>query len=85
MQEDPSVLKVEAAFSRTAAAKRLRRKIIALQRRLRRRLDRSDWAIYLALDECVNERQARFLSYLYRQCDCDRARGRRRTSGSAKR
>jgi hypothetical protein len=72
--------RLDNAFNHTATAKRLRRRIVALQTRLKRRLDGSSWAIYLALEELLNERQAGFLAYLCKYCDGTRERTNRRVN-----
>lgn len=58
---------LEAAFSRTTSAKRIRHRILSLQRRLRPKLDTAAWRLYLALEDALNERQDALLDYLQKR------------------
>lgn len=81
----PDLAQLEAAFSRTAIAKRIHKRILALQRRLKPKLDDAGWRLYLALEEALNERQAALLDYLQRHVafQCKQASRARRATRSA--
>lgn len=44
--------------------RRLRRRILGLQRKLRARVDDQTWQVYLGLEEAMNERGSRLLSLM---------------------
>jgi hypothetical protein len=65
LTEPENLSACEAALERDPVARRLRKKILALQANLKRSVDERAWRAYLALEEVVNHREAYLLELMH--------------------